>query len=257
MAVVGAVVLALATGCVAAVWLYRVWRSDPALDATVVARPKIGGQRALVVGNRTRARQPLVIMLHGVGGNRRMLVADRILPFTQALVDRGYLLAASDAHGTAWGARPAQRDYRRLYRWVADHYRVGRVVLVSVSMGGVTGLNLVADDAIPRVAGWIGVSPVTDLHWASQDAHLSGSVADALGPGAVQRLDPMRIGPRRFTGERMVIFTTGDDTVVPDVHARRFAEHAAPWTRVRFERCAGVHAGRDCFSPVAVEELLD
>jgi pimeloyl-ACP methyl ester carboxylesterase len=249
--------MALAAGCVAAVWLYRVWPSEPAVDASVVARPKIDGQRALVVGNRTRGPRPLVIMLHGVGGNRRMLMNDRIRSFTQTLVDGGYLLAASDGHGTAWGARPAQQDYRRLYRWVADHHRVGRVVLVSVSMGGITGLNLVADDAIPRLAGWIGVSPVTDLQWASQDAHLSESVAAALGPGAVRRLDPMRMSPRRFAGKRLVIFTAGGDTVVPEVYARRFAEHVAPSTRVRFERCVGVHAGQDCFSPAAVEALLD
>lgn len=256
-ALVGAVAVGLLAAALTGSWLFRVWRPESAVHASLVTSPTIDGQRALVVGNPTRRRpQPLVLVLHGAGGTRRSMVGDRGLPFTQSLADQGYLVASSDAHGTVWGTQRSQQDYRRLYQWVAARYHVGPVVLVSVSMGGIPGLHLLAEHAIPRIAGWVGVSPVTDLEWAAHDERLSGSVAGALDETAVRHLDPMRIAAQRFRGVDMTIFAAPDDDVVPDEYARSFAEHVAPATRVRLRACTGGHVAASCYSPAAVERLI-
>lgn len=260
---VGAAVLAVVLGLVAgACAAGRSPSADgaqgaAAVEAAVVAAPTIDGQEALVLGNPDGRRQPLVILLHGAGGSRRTLVGARVLPWAQELVDRGYLVAASDAHGTAWGADSSRRDYRRLYRWVAERYDVGPVVLVSESMGGVAGLQMVAADAVPRIAGWIGVSPVTDLQWAADDPHLSGSVREALSADEIRRLDPMRIPPARFADERLVMFVSGEDTVVPPRHAREFAAHLRPVADVELRSCPDGHASAACYVPDAVDALME
>lgn len=258
-AAVLAVVLGLAAGSCAANRSPSADRAQgaAAVEAAVVAEPTIGGQEALVLGNPSGPRQPLVVLLHGAGGSRLTLVGERVLPFAQELVDRGYLVASSDAHGTVWGTDSSRRDYRQLYRWVAERYDVGPVVLVSESMGGVAGLQMVAADAVPRIAGWIGVSPVTDLQWAADDPQLSGSVREALTEEDVRRLDPMRIPPERFADEQLVMFVSGEDTVVPPRHGREFAAHLRPVADVELRSCPDGHASAACYVPDAVDALLE
>lgn len=222
----------------------------------VVAEPLLAGQRALVVGRPRGSDQPLVLFLHGAGGDRLSIVTERVLPFTQDLVERGYLVAASDAHGDAWGATASQQDYERLHGWVAEHHDVGLVVLVSESMGGIAGLHLLAADALPRTAGWIGISPVTDLAWAAADERLSDSVAAALDAAEVRRLDPMAIPPARFAGETLVVHSASDDTVVPRDTALHLADRLRRRADVTLRRCPGEHADAACYQAEAVDALL-
>jgi Serine aminopeptidase, S33 len=237
------------------------FRPFSGIEASVVREPVIAGQQGLLLGNTAdgirRGGRPLVMFLHGAGVDHRAPVSQRADAFTQAMVDRGYLVAASDAHGTVWGTEHSQRDYRRLYRWVDERYDVGPVVLLSQSMGGIPGLHLLADDAIPHVVGWVGVSPVTDLVWAARDGRLGDSVAAALGRDDVRRLDPMRIPAHRFTGEKMVIYAAPDDDVVPAVHARRFVAHLRPAARVRLRGCTGGHNTPGCYDADAVARMFD
>jgi predicted esterase len=236
------------------------FRPYSGIEASVVRDPVIAGQQGLLLGNRAGGPggdgRPLVLFLHGAGVDHRAPLSERADAFTQQMVDRGYLVASSDAHGTVWGTERSQRDYRRLYRWVDERYDVGPVLLLSQSMGGVPGLHLLADDAIPHVVGWVGVSPVTNLVWAARDGRLGDSVAAALGRDDVRRLDPMRIPARRFTGERMVIWAAPDDDVVPAVHARRFAAYLRPAATVRLRGCTGGHNAAGCYDADAVAQMF-
>jgi Serine aminopeptidase, S33 len=258
LAVAAAVLLTAALGAYAGWETFSArFRPYSGIEVDVVREPVIAGQQGLLLGNPEDVKQPLVMFLHGAGADHRAPVSERAEAFTQEMVDRGYLVAASDAHGTVWGTEESQHDYRRLYRWVDARYEIGPVLLLSQSMGGVPGLHLLADEAIPHVVGWVGVSPVTDLAWAARDEQLGESVAAALEPGDVRRLDPMRIPPRRFTGKRMVIYAAGDDDVVPAVHARRFAGHLSPTATARVRGCSGGHTAPDCYDAEAVDTMVD
>ena len=248
LAFVTAAVLALALAGGAAWWWQG--RHDSAPLAAVTLRPVIDGQQAVVLAGQQSGRHDLVIVLHGLGGSAGLVEEPKAAAFTRRLVADGFVVAASDAHGDAWGDAASQADYVRLHQWVAQRFDIDRTVLVSSSMGAIAGLQLAAHRDVPRLAGWVGVSPVIDLPGAARSGPLRDDVD--LSPEQLRALDPSRVPGRALRGLPMAVVISPADGVVSVPAAERFARR----TGARLVTCSGGHAAEDCFRAAVVENML-
>lgn len=220
------------------------------IERASVTRPRVPGGAAVVVAPEGPGPHPVALYVHGLRMKESQLLVER-REFVQGLVDQGFIVAAAYAEGPAWGSRASQAAYLSLYEAVARTHLVDRVVVVSESMGGVAGLGLVSSGRIPDLAAWVGVSPVTNLGWAAASPVLAESVAAALTPEDVERLDPMAM--EGGLDVPLVVYATPDDPVVDTTeNAQRFAEHFGAELR----ECAGGHVAPDCFRPADVLALL-
>lgn len=165
---------------------------------------------------------PLVIYHGGMGETMSAPRTDtRKQALIQSVLDAGYIVAASNAHGNNWGNDSALADYVELHDYVQTCLNVSRVVLLSQS-AGVSGLLTAADRPF-TVKGWAGIYPVCDLR-AMYDA---GTFTDYIksaysiaGDGSnystqTDGHDPVLRPAADFAGLRMRFYASADDTVVP------------------------------------------
>lgn len=160
---------------------------------------------------------PLCIYHHGYGENQISLTSD---PLKQsviaAIISAGYRVASSNAHGNNWGNQDSMDDYKELYdALVSASVNISRVVFLSQSMGGVSGLNCLADTATwgSVVKGWYGIYPVCDI--ASMESAYSASIDSAYPPsGDFTGYNPVDMAGTDFTGKRLRFTASSSDTVV-------------------------------------------
>ena len=86
------------------------------LKAATVEEGAVDGQAVLVVrsDHRLEGARPLALVIHGAGSGHRAPLSVKAGAFTQSLIDAGWVVAASEAHGDAWGSPTSQRDYLEL-----------------------------------------------------------------------------------------------------------------------------------------------
>lgn len=132
--------------------------------ASIRTSMKVEGQNAVILQPiHARPGRPLVIYHHGAGANAEAPETDTLVaPTVVALLDAGYFVASSDAHGNNWGDQQALDDYQHLYDAVSKKFSTGPVVFLSQSMGGLSGLLSIAAGTIP-VKAWAGIYPVVSL----------------------------------------------------------------------------------------------
>lgn len=210
----------------------------------------------------------LVIYHHGSSEDEGAWTDDALKAALRgALLAEGHILAASNAHGNNWGSAAALADYLALYTDAVTRYDVIKVVFLSQSMGGLSGLLCVADGTIP-VAGWYGIYPVCSL--ADMWADGLGTYADAIkaaygiapdGSDYVAKTaghDPLLLAgslydiPMRFTA-------SPDDTVVDktansDAMSALVADYTPEETVVA---CTGNHGNPSHFQPDDVIAFID
>ncbi len=76
---------------------------------TVIRMTSVAGQREVLLLPRTPTRA-LVVFTHGYGGSQdQILTFPALFPLRDALVEAGYAIAASNAHGNSY-ANPASID---------------------------------------------------------------------------------------------------------------------------------------------------
>jgi len=110
------------------------------------------------------APAPLVLYHHGAGetGDAIILRADKF-GVRDALLDAGYNLLASDAHGNNWGNLDALADYVAAYTYaIGNGYPASKVFHLGQSMGGLSSLLTVAGGQIPA-DGCAEIAPVCSL----------------------------------------------------------------------------------------------
>lgn len=188
--------------------------------------------------------------MHGYGASHEAVTFGNQHAFTQELIDLGFVVASSDAHGNAWGSEASQADYLALYRHVQDRFEVEDVVIVSESMGGIAGLNIAADGAIPELVGWVGVSPVVDLQAAAESGPLVEPIREDVPAGQIESVDPARI--ESIPVPVWVVVST-DDTYVPASSGEEFASRVGG--KVMY--CEGGHVAADCYRSDVVKQLLE
>jgi hypothetical protein len=124
-----------------------------------IERFEVRGQPAVVLTPAHETRK-VVVYTHGAGeriGNA--FREPRKDPIFRALLDAGYAIAMTDAHGDNWGNRAGELDQLALVAELRER-GLRDVYVLALSMGGFNGLQLLDD--VP-VRAWAGIFPACDL----------------------------------------------------------------------------------------------
>lgn len=203
--------------------------------------------------------RPLVIYHHGNGEDYTAITAD---PLKHDIVDtlllNNYIVCAGDFGGDNWGNDAALTAVTNLYNYMIANYSISRVVFLSQSMGGQSGLL-----SIPNVTvkGWAGIYPVANL------ANMFGGNAGAYAPNIRTAYgiagdgsnyaaktaghDPVLLAASTFDGLRMRMYASAGDTTVTkadnsDQLATLVTGHATEHDVVA---CSGNHGDASHFQP--------
>ena len=186
----------------------------PAGTAPTYSDLTVAGQPSLLL-EPVHPNGRLVLFLHGASGRAADLraVGDRArADLAAGLVTAGYAVAASDAHGDAWGSAASVADYQALATEARRRTGASSVYLLAESMGGLPAAQLTAPGALADLRALAGIYPVCDL--SSIRAGFTASIEAAHGSdtdAAVAALSPVRPDP----AVPLLIWASADDTVVP------------------------------------------
>lgn len=105
----------------------------------------------------------VILYAHGADEIQTGLITDT-LKFTcrDALINAGYILAGTNAHGNNWGNQISCDDHVALEKYVRANYNVKNVALWGQSMGGLDGLSVLAQAKI-KLVGILLTYPVVSL----------------------------------------------------------------------------------------------
>lgn len=169
----------------------------------------------------------LVMYCHGNNGSDEEMGARVVAEqaaWIDALIDEGYLLAASHMSGNNWGNDDAQADMVDLYAYCVTNYRLRDTLIWAASMGGLPGLLAIDDDRIPRVKGWLGIVPVcnlADMFDNNTGTHAAG-IRTAYGIASdgsdystqTSGHDPVLLNASRFADVGFMFIASSGDTAV-------------------------------------------
>ena len=239
------VVVAVAMVGTAAWGAYRVGAGqgdDEGPAAATIHAFDIDGDAALVIEPEA-PNGSAVLVVHGSGADETVTLLPYMEDFTAELLDAGWIVASANGAGEAWGSLASQDAYAALGSRIESKYGVERTVVVSVSMGGIAGLDITASGAIATQVGWFGVNTVTDLDAVYAGGGVTESIDAAMGPEERAAVDPARLVESDFTVP-LVVFTGDQDRVVRgSVHATPFAAR----TGATVIECPGGHVEVTCF----------
>jgi pimeloyl-ACP methyl ester carboxylesterase len=155
----------------------------------------------------------LVVYLHGAGGNEESILG--LQPqalLVDGLVDEGYTVVASDAHGDAWGNAESVAAHAAAAEEAAARTGTTSVFLVAESMGGLAGAQLATGPELQGVEALVGIYPVCDV--SSVYPRFADAVDAAFGDdvdAALDRLSPVDLGGT----VPLMVWASPQDTVVP------------------------------------------
>jgi len=240
----------------------------PPLYSTVTATDTITGQNIMLLvpdagsahpynpANQT----PVIIHVHGAGETESGLTTDS-LKFTSrdALINAGYILAASNAHGNNWGTQASVDDYVALEKYIRANYNVKGVALWGQSMGGLDALSVVAQGKIP-VTGCLLTYPVCSLSnlyglgtytSAIDTAHGITGVGIATYANKTYGLDPALKTASVYRDTPMRFYASTSDTVVPKAANTDAMQAIVATTRTEavVVACTGNHGDASHFQP--------
>jgi pimeloyl-ACP methyl ester carboxylesterase len=175
----------------------------------------VRGQPAVVIAPAEKT-QRVVVYTHGSGERVENIFRDpKKEPIFNTLLDKGYAIATTDAHGDNWGSAAAERDQRALVEALRAR-GLGDIYVLALSMGGLNGLGLL--DRVP-VKAWAGIFPACDLGSVYALGLYRGQIRDAYGRTG-QRLGDLiaRRSPVDFDppdGLPMRFWASPGDRVIP------------------------------------------
>lgn len=142
----------------------------------------------------------------------------------QDILNAGYIVASSSAHGNNWGNSASLTDYILLHEYVSHCHRITRTVLLSQSMGGCSGLLTLANRPF-EIKGWAGIYPICNLrsYYYGDNEKLKSSLSEAYGISesgddySVKTIgnDPLLVPSESYAEVRMRFYASDEDTVVP------------------------------------------
>lgn len=210
---------------------------------------------------------PLVVYHHGNGETESAIHTDtRKTTTTAALLAAGYAVVGSNASGNNWGNRAGQNDYVQLIRFLKTAIGVSRVLFLSQSMGGCTGLTLASKIQV-QIKGWAGIYPVCDLDAMYALPEYEPGIQTAYNINtddsnyAIKTAghNPVDLDPELFTGLRMRFYASYDDTVTPRaLHTDPFQALVAPYaTESTIVACTGDHGDASHFQTADLVAFFD
>ena len=184
----------------------------------------------------------------------------------EALLAEGHILAASNAHGDNWGNADAIADYNALYADAAARYTVNKVIFISQSMGGMSGLLCVEDGTIP-VDGWLGIYPACNLAWCyAQGGSFLVSIKAAYGIASdgsdyaakTAGHDPVLLDGTAFTIPTRFYASAGDTRVTKADNSDAMALVVDAYaTENDVVVCSGAHGDPSHFQPSDVVSFIE
>jgi hypothetical protein len=165
----------------------------------------------------------LVVYHGGSGENVTAPLVDSLkFALVAAIRAAGYVMASSSAHGANFGTDADLADYAELEAYCADVWKISRVIHLSQSMGGLSGM-LTASNRLLPVRGWVGIYPVCNLANMYANPSFTAAIKTAYGiaedgsdyAAKTAGHDPVLLIANKFGGLRMRFYASPDDTVVP------------------------------------------
>lgn len=208
----------------------------------------------------TKKTQKVVVYTHGSGERVENIFRDpKKEPVFNTLLNAGYAVATTDAHGDNWGSAASERDQLALVRALRER-GLGDVYVLALSMGGLNGLALLDD--VP-VKAWAGIFPACDLRSVYDLGLYPGQIRaayDRTGPrlgDAIARRSPVEFDPP--DGLPMRFWASPDDRVIPK---RENTDRCAALARERGARVevtttTGDHGDPSNYDARAVLRLFD
>jgi len=173
-------------------------------------------RQAAVVLKPGRPTSKVVIYVHGAGERIANAFREpRKDPIFRTLLDAGYAIAMTDAHGDNWGSAAGERDQVALAAALGER-GLRDVYVLALSMGGFNGLQLLDDVA---VKAWAGIFPACDLRSVYALGLYRGQIRAAYGRtgrrlgDAIARRSPVDFDPP--DGMPMRFWASADDRVIP------------------------------------------
>lgn len=167
---------------------------------------------------------PVILYAHGASEDHTSITTDGMKSATiNALMDAGYIVASTNAHGNNWGNQSSVDDFNALAKYVRSNYNVKGMAMWSQSMGGLTGLQVVTQGNVDLV-GWLGTYPVCNLAnlyslgtYVSQINTAYGITGSGLLTYANQTNghDPVLKSAKAYKDIPMRFYASPSDTVVP------------------------------------------
>lgn len=175
--------------------------------ARTVTRPTVAGQKA-VLATAPRKTDRVVLYVHGNNELAGSILSKRSkAELVAALLNSGYAIAASDAHGNSWGNPAGLRSYVALVGWLKRR-GYPEVYVLAQSAGGLTALALI--DRVP-IKAWAGLFAACNL-----DAlHARGRYADVIDEAWPHGWPAGPVRPRNVKGLPMIFWASASDTRVP------------------------------------------
>lgn len=172
----------------------------------VVYQWRISGQPDLLVRSPHRTAK-IVVYVHGAGENQDVMLTDPLKqPLTVALLDHGYSIAASYAHGENWGDPASVEDYIRLIAMLRAE-GLTQVYILAQSMGGLDALQLIPRE---KITAWAAIYPVANVRSVART--LPRPDAAIRRARTVATLSPAHVADAR--GLPMIFWASPHDTFV-------------------------------------------
>jgi dipeptidyl aminopeptidase/acylaminoacyl peptidase len=225
-----------------------------------IERFDAGRQPAVLLSAGPAARK-VVVYMHGAGETIQNAFRDPAKEkLFRTLVEAGYALAMTDAHGANWGSPASVRDQLALVEALRSRGLVD-VYVLALSMGGLDGLQV-----LDRVAvkAWAGIFPACDLASVWDVGIYRGQIRAAYrlsaraSPRAVLReRSPVTIDPA--DGLPMRFWASPGDRVIPK---RENTDACAALARrrgatVEVTTTRGDHGDPSNYDPAGVLRLFD
>lgn len=242
------------------------------IDAT----DTITGQNIMVLVPNSNAAVPynaanptgVILYLHGSGENQTGLVTETVkFACRDALLDAGYILAGTNAHGNNWGNQSSVDDHAALEKYVRANYNVKGVALWGQSMGGLDALSVVAQGKIP-VLGALLAYPVCNLANLYSLGGFTSAINTAYGitgtgnatyANLTYGMDPVLKPASAFRDTPMRFYASAGDTTVPKANNTDalIAIVGASRAEASLVVCSGNHGDASHFVPSEYVAFFD
>lgn len=202
----------------------------------------------------------VIMYVHGANETQTGLITETIkFACRDALINAGYILAGTNAHGNNWGNQISCDDYPALEKYLRANYNVKNVALWAQSMGGLDGLSVLAQAKI-KLVGILLTYPVVSLAnlyalgaftAAIEGAYGITGTGNATYANLTYGQDPALKNGFSYRHVPMRMYASAGDTVVPkaqnsDVLAAAVAGSCRESTLVV---CTGDHGDATHFQP--------
>ncbi len=225
-----------------------------------IASFEVRGQAAALITPKPRTSK-VVVYMHGAGERIGNAARDRAQdPMFRVLLEGGYAVAMTDAHGDNWGSPASVRDQLALVGELRER-GLRDVYILALSMGGLDGFQVLG--RVP-VKAWAGIFPACDLAsvwdlglYRGQIRAAYGLSAGASPRGALRGRSPVSIDPPQ--GLPMRFWASPGDRIIP-TRANTAACAAIArrrGARVEVTTTRGDHGHNSNYDPAGVLALFE